>query len=124
MDFFEVVHTQRSIRSFKPDPVPDEAIWMMIDAAIRAPSGGNTQPWAWLVVRDGAKKKVIADGVRAFFDQGDRLRPMRERLERETDPVLQALGAGGGRVLRPRRPRAGADHPLPRQPDVAGERHQ
>ena len=37
MDFFEVVHTQRSIRRFKPDPVPPEAIRKMIDAAIRAP---------------------------------------------------------------------------------------
>ena len=45
MDFFEVVHTQRSIRQFKPDPVPPEAIRKMIDAAIRAPSGSNSQPW-------------------------------------------------------------------------------
>jgi F420 biosynthesis protein FbiB-like protein len=64
VDFFEVVHTQRSIRKFKPDPVPDEAIWKMIDAAIRAPSGGNTQPWAWLIIRDEAKKKALADAVR------------------------------------------------------------
>jgi F420 biosynthesis protein FbiB-like protein len=64
VDFFEVVHTQRSIRKFRPDPVPDEALWQMIDAAIRAPSGGNTQPWAWLIVRDEAKRKVIADAVR------------------------------------------------------------
>jgi F420 biosynthesis protein FbiB-like protein len=63
MDFFEVVHTQRSIRKFKPDPVPDEALWTMIDAAIRAPSGGNTQPWSFLILRDEAKKKVLADAV-------------------------------------------------------------
>ena len=65
MDFFDVVHTQRSIRRFKPDPVPDEALWKMIDAAIRAPSGGNTQPWAWLIVRDAAKRQVIADAVKS-----------------------------------------------------------
>jgi F420 biosynthesis protein FbiB-like protein len=64
MDFFDVVHTQRSIRRFKPDPVPDEMLWKMIDAAIRAPSGGNTQPWAWLIVRDQDKRKVIADAVK------------------------------------------------------------
>ncbi len=45
-------------------PVPDEAIWKMIDAAIRAPSGGNTQPWAWLVISDPAKKQALADAVR------------------------------------------------------------
>ena len=65
MEFFDVVHTQRSIRRFKPDPVPDEALWKMIDAAIRAPSGGNTQPWAWLIVRDPAKRKAIADAVKS-----------------------------------------------------------
>ena len=65
MDFFEVVHTQRAIRKFKPDPVPQEALWRMIDAAIRAPSGGNTQPWSFLVVTDPARRKVISDAVAA-----------------------------------------------------------
>jgi nitroreductase len=65
MDFFDVVHTQRAIRKFRPDPVPQEAIWRMIDAAIRAPSGGNTQPWAFLVLTDPAKRKVISDAVAA-----------------------------------------------------------
>jgi hypothetical protein len=43
MDFFDVVFTQRSIRQFKPDPVPDDALWQILDAAIRAPSGSNEQ---------------------------------------------------------------------------------
>jgi nitroreductase len=64
MEFFEVVHTQRSIRRFKPDPVPDEAIWKMLDAAIRAPSGSNSQPWSFLVVRNLAKRELIATAVR------------------------------------------------------------
>jgi F420 biosynthesis protein FbiB-like protein len=64
LDFFEVVHTQRSIRQFKPDPVPDEAIWQILDAAIRAPSGSNTQPWGFLVARDLAKREAIARAVR------------------------------------------------------------
>jgi nitroreductase len=63
MDFFEVVHTQRSIRKFKGEPVPEQMIWEMLDAAIRAPSGSNTQPWGWLVVRDHAKRKAIAAAV-------------------------------------------------------------
>ena len=63
MDFFEVVHTQRSIRSFKPDPVPEEALWKMLDAAIRAPSGTNTQPWIWLVVRDQARREIIGNAI-------------------------------------------------------------
>jgi F420 biosynthesis protein FbiB-like protein len=65
MEFFEVVHTQRSIRKFKPDPVPDDAIWAMLDAAIRAPSGSNTQPWGFLVIQDAERREQIAAAVRA-----------------------------------------------------------
>jgi nitroreductase len=65
MDFFDVLHTQRSIRKFKPDPVPQEAIWQILDTAIRAPSGSNTQPWSFIVVQDPAKLKMLAEAVRA-----------------------------------------------------------
>ena len=40
---FEAIYSARSLRRLKPDPVPDELITKIIDAAIRAPSGGNAQ---------------------------------------------------------------------------------
>lgn len=87
MEFFEVVHTQRSIRQFKPDPVPDAAIWKMLDAAIRAPSGGNTQPWAFIVVRDLARREAIARAVRERMGdpaqgraEAERMDPSRRRM--------------------------------------------
>jgi len=49
---FEAIYSARSIRRLKPDPVPEELITRVLDAAIRAPSGGNAQSWAFLVVRD------------------------------------------------------------------------
>jgi nitroreductase len=49
---FEAIYSARSIRRLKPDPVPEEAITRILDAAIRAPSGGNAQSWAFVVVRD------------------------------------------------------------------------
>ncbi len=91
MDFFDVIHTQRSIRSFKPDPVPDEAIWKMIDAAIRAPSGSNTQPWGWLVVRDEEKKRIFANAIRAGFEEGGRLQQMRENVAKIEDPTQRRM---------------------------------
>jgi nitroreductase len=91
MDFFDVVHTQRSIRSFKADPVPDEAIWKMIDAAIRAPSGSNSQPWGWLVVRDEEKKRVFANAIRAGFEEGGRLQQMRENAAKIEDPTQRRM---------------------------------
>src|SRR2546428_748131 len=60
MDVFEVINTTRAMRRLKPDPVPDELVWKLLDAAIRAPSGGNRQPWNFIVVRDETAKKKIA----------------------------------------------------------------
>jgi nitroreductase len=59
MDIFEAMYTLRAMRRLKPDPVPEELVWKVLDAAIRAPSGGNAQPWAFVVVTDAAKKKQI-----------------------------------------------------------------
>ena len=81
MDFFEVVHTQRSIRRFKPDPVPREAIWKIIDAAIRAPSGSNLQEWIWLVIQDQAKREIMAQAVREAFEAAGGLEEMRSNAQ-------------------------------------------
>ena len=40
----EAIFTQRAIRRFRPDPIPDEVIRDIMEAAIRAPNGGNRQP--------------------------------------------------------------------------------
>lgn len=61
MDIFEAINTTRAMRRLKPDPVPEELIWKVLEAAIRAPSGGNRQPWNFLVVRDAETKKQIAE---------------------------------------------------------------
>lgn len=59
MEFFEVAHTQRAMRRLKPDPVPDDLIWRVIETATKAPSGGNVQSWNFVVVRDAEKKRQI-----------------------------------------------------------------
>ncbi|TMB64859.1 MAG: nitroreductase, partial [Chloroflexi bacterium] len=61
MDVFEVINTTRAMRRLKPDPVPDDLVWKVLDGAIRAPSGGNRQPWNFIVVRDEGTKKKIAE---------------------------------------------------------------
>ena len=55
----ELVKQRRSIRQFKPDPVPDEYIDKIIEAARWAPSGFNSQPWDFVVV----KKKELRDKI-------------------------------------------------------------
>ena len=61
MDIFEVINSQRAMRRLKPDPVPEELIWKLLDAAIKAPSGGNRQPWNFIVIRDDETKTKIAE---------------------------------------------------------------
>ncbi len=52
----EAIQNRRSIRKFKPDPVPDELIHQMLEAARLAPSAGNRQPWRFQVVKGGILK--------------------------------------------------------------------
>ena len=61
ISLFEAIETQRAIRRFKPDPVSDELIVKLVEAATRAPSGANTQPWRFLVIREYSLKFKIAD---------------------------------------------------------------
>jgi len=58
---FEAMYTARAIRRLKSDPVPNEIITKVLDAAIRAPSGSNNQNWVFIVVEDAAQRKKIAD---------------------------------------------------------------
>ena len=52
MDVFEALYTTRAMRRVKPDPLPEEVVQQMLDAAIRAPSPGNRQPWRFVAVTD------------------------------------------------------------------------
>jgi nitroreductase len=54
MPLGEAIFTQRSIRRFKPDPIPLDDIHLLIEAAVKAPNGGNLQLARLLVVTDRA----------------------------------------------------------------------
>ncbi len=61
MTLFEGIRTLRAVRDFTDEPVSDEAIRTMLDLAVCAPSGGNRQPWHFVVIRDGATRRAIRD---------------------------------------------------------------
>lgn len=61
MDVFDAINTTRAMRRLKPDTVPDDLIWKVLEAATRAPSGANRQPWSFIVVRDEDTKQQIAE---------------------------------------------------------------
>jgi len=61
MDFWEVVGTRRSVRSYSSDPVPTEMIERVLEGARIAPSANNVQPWRFIVIRDASVKSEVAD---------------------------------------------------------------
>lgn len=79
IDLFEAIDTQRGIRYFKPDPIPDELITRLLEAAIKAPSGGAKQGWSFIVIRDQETRRKIGDLYRTG-----------SRFEIRTDMTAQA----------------------------------
>ncbi|CAN5748056.1 nitroreductase family protein [soil metagenome] len=69
MDLFEALYTTRAMRRVSPDPVDDEVAAAMLDAAIRAPSGGNSQNWRFVVVTDPKVRSELGPIYRSAFDQ-------------------------------------------------------
>ena len=61
MTLGETMFTQRAVRRFRPEPIPDADLHTMLEAAIRAPNGGNNQPWHFLVVKDAQLRSKFAE---------------------------------------------------------------
>ena len=59
MPLGEAIFSLRAIRRLKPDPIPDADLRDILEAAIRAPNGGNTQPWHFVVVKDAAMRAQL-----------------------------------------------------------------
>jgi nitroreductase len=59
MDAFEAIYTTRAMRRVKKDPIPEAVQKKILDAAIRAPSGGNSQTWRFLLVDDPGVKAEL-----------------------------------------------------------------
>jgi nitroreductase len=59
MDIYEALYTTRAMRRVRPDPVPDEVKAKIVDAAIRAPSGGNIQNWRFMLIDDPQVKAKL-----------------------------------------------------------------
>lgn len=60
-DVHELFRRQRAIRNFTDEEVPDELVEQVLTAAIHAPSGSNTQPWHFIVIRDPSVKQAISE---------------------------------------------------------------
>jgi nitroreductase len=62
-----LLKTRRSIRRYRPDPVPDEMVEQLLEAGRWAPSASNRQPWEFIVVRDEAIRRQVAQHAAFYF---------------------------------------------------------
>ncbi len=69
MDVYEALYTTRAMRRVKPDPVPADVQRRILDAAIRAPTGGNAQSWRFLLVDAPEVKGRLGPIYRACLEQ-------------------------------------------------------
>lgn len=63
MDLFKAIYGRSSIRSFKDESIPEEALMKILECAIQAPSAGNLQPWEFVIVKSGETKRKLADAA-------------------------------------------------------------
>jgi nitroreductase len=63
MDFFDVVANRRSIRAFKNQSLPPDALERILNAAISAPSAGNAQPWQFVVVEKSESRLALSQAA-------------------------------------------------------------
>lgn len=69
MDVYEALYTTRAMRRVRPDPIPLDVQARILDAAIRAPSGGNSQSWRFLLVDDPDVKAQLGPIYRDCIDR-------------------------------------------------------
>ncbi len=67
MNVYEAIKKRRSVRDYKPEPVPEESLRRILEAGRLAPSAHNAQDWKFVVVKDSEKRKALA---KAAFGQG------------------------------------------------------
>jgi nitroreductase len=60
-DLYETMSTLRAVRKLRTDPIPDDVLERVLQAACWAPTGGNQQPWRVVVVTDPEKKAALQE---------------------------------------------------------------
>jgi len=87
----DAIRTQRSIRRLKPDPVDDSVILHLLELATKAPTGGNRQNAEFLVIRDRATKRKLAQLNRAAWNTYGRVWRFFARNDEKTLRALKAV---------------------------------
>ncbi|MBN1260896.1 MAG: nitroreductase family protein [Anaerolineae bacterium] len=83
---------RRSIRRYKPDPVPEALLRQVLEAGQWAPSASNRQPWHFIVVRDPAVRKAVSEHAAFFF--------LKWAHVNEAPVLIVLCGEAGGRIYQ------------------------
>ena len=96
---YEIFKQRRSVRNFKPDPIPESHIIRMIDIARTAPTAGNQQPWKFMIIEDRKKiDHLKTESINLKVDQArrrgetdeEKLNLLRQRMEKSYDGYCSA----------------------------------
>ena len=74
MNTLDAIAERRSIRKFKPDPLPEDILQAIINAGIQAPSGKNRQPWRFIIVKEDQRPemvRILREGIAKIKAEGD-----------------------------------------------------
>lgn len=96
MGLYEAMSTLRAVRRLRPDPIPDDVLRRVMQAATWAPSGGNRQPWRMIMVKDPAIKARLGEMYQQTW--GKLVETGRAALEKMPEPdrtKLQRSRAAG-----------------------------
>lgn len=94
-DLHDFLRSRRSVRRFKPDPVPDSVIERVLTTATRAPSAHNRQPWRFVLLTNASSKTRLADAMAAEFrrdlvDDGAAVEEIDKQVSRSKKRILAA----------------------------------
>jgi nitroreductase len=88
--FFDLVGQMRAMRRLEPDPIPLALVRKVLEAGVQAPSGMNSQPWAFVAVRDPAGRAWFAERYRAaLYSRFDEL----EWADSDDSPIARQIRA-------------------------------
>ena len=95
MGVYDAMQTLRAVRRLKPDPIPNDVLHRVLEAATWAPTGGNRQPWRIVAVKDPRRKKQLGEWYSGRWSQfskiyrgairADMPAEARKRMERTLD---------------------------------------
>jgi nitroreductase len=90
MEFYEAVARRRTVRQFRPEPVPEEAVRRILKSGLKAPSNAHLKSWQFILLRDREKRRrAVVEGLRAR-DMKDKAE-IERFLEKFTDETLKEV---------------------------------